>query len=477
MPKLVEKEVTYSDGADGKLVGYVIYQSMPSDAPRRPGLMVFPGPYGDGGGKEEREVARKYAKKGMVVFLPDYYPTRNSEDNPEEVQAAIFQYGPFLKDSGHAQKIAKLGYDQLAKMPMVDADKIAAVGFCFGGAMALNLARSGAKLEAAVSLHGEYPELDVEVGTKGATGAYNTKYFVEMVGANDPFIPPAARDSWVTELSGYTAGTEMSYDFTVFGNTVHAFSIKYSQAFLDVLVQVLHMQGNKGAKKVGDGIPGVIQYNPVVATAAFDRIDDLFGSLDLFYKPAARDGAEYFDFKASLIWEKDSECKTETKGQFFGLQTLRRPINTCTTNVVGSSAVFRCDGKGTILEDVYYDVYSPEKGGNKDCSGKALYTMPIGNGCNDYDWGAMYMVWDDFCQAPKPEPVKPSGLRIQSDKASISFGPNGDVQIARTGDGKLSLTKDVRITGEVSAQKITIDGVPLEDFIAAQIAEALKNLN
>merc|ERR1711934_583251 len=77
---------------------------------------------------------------------------------------AIAQYDDFLKDSKKAQEIAKLGYDQLAKSDMVDPDKISAIGFCFGGAMTLNLARSGAKLLAAVSLHGEYPHLDKNIG-------------------------------------------------------------------------------------------------------------------------------------------------------------------------------------------------------------------------------------------------------------------------------------------------------------------------
>merc|ERR1712226_1591538 len=190
----------------------------------------------------------------MVVFLPDYYPTRNSENDPDQVMAAVSAYGPFLEDSEKAQKIAKLGYDQLAKMAIVDADKISAIGFCFGGAMALNLARSGAKLQAAVSLHGEYPHLDAKLGTNGALGKYNTKYFVEMVGDADPFILAKDRGDWVTELHNRTKGTDMSYEMKIYGNTVHAFSIKYSQTFLDTLVKVLHLKKLSWAKKVGDSI-------------------------------------------------------------------------------------------------------------------------------------------------------------------------------------------------------------------------------
>ena len=225
--QLVEMEVNY--GPNGDLVGYAIYQDLPADSPR-PGLLVFPGPWGDGGGVHERAVARKYARKGMVVFLPDYYTTRNSEDSFDELMDAVGRYHPFLADSGHAQAIAKLGYDELAQMPMVDADKISAIGFCFGGAMTLNLARSGAKLVAAVSLHGEYPHFD----QNATTGVYNTQHFVQMVGLEDIFIPQEARDAWVSELHGYTAGNDKTFDFIVYGNSVHAFSIHYSETFLDV---------------------------------------------------------------------------------------------------------------------------------------------------------------------------------------------------------------------------------------------------
>ena len=235
--KLVEKEVKYSDGAGGELVGYCIYKHTESKS-KRPGLLVFPGPYGDGGGKNERAVAMEYALKGMVVFLPDYYPTRNSENNYTETLAAIVQYFPFLKNSKKAQAIAKLGYDQLAQMSFVDPDKISAIGFCFGGAMTLNLARSGAKLVVAASLHGEYPHLDTSLGGgDGTTGTYNTQHFVQMVGSADPFIPKEGRDAWVKELQSHTGkDSRFKYDFTVYDGAVHAFSIKYSHNFLDVSV-------------------------------------------------------------------------------------------------------------------------------------------------------------------------------------------------------------------------------------------------
>ena len=96
------------------------------------------------------------------------------------------------------------------------------------------MARSGAKLSLGVSLHGEYPYLNPKVGFNGATGKYNTKHFVEMVGLRDPLIPEAARKAWVAELTSRTNGTNSSFQFITYPNATHAFSIKYSPTFLNV---------------------------------------------------------------------------------------------------------------------------------------------------------------------------------------------------------------------------------------------------
>jgi dienelactone hydrolase len=243
----------------------------------------------------------------MVVFLPDYFPTRNSDTNFDQTLAAVAQYEHFLEDSAKAQAIAKLGYDKLANSDMVDANKISAIGFCFGGAMTLNLARSGAKLLAGVSLHGEYPHLDLKVGKFGATGTYNTQHFVEMVGYVDPFIPQASRDSWVAELNSYTANTDKTFDFIVYGTSVHAFSIHYSETFLHVLALVLReFKGMKGAKVVEGGIPGVVRYEQAIADRSFARIDQLFTQLGMFSESSG--GGEKPGPASSLMIMADNAC-------------------------------------------------------------------------------------------------------------------------------------------------------------------------
>jgi len=278
---IVEKEHIYKDG-DDTLTGYLMYKDLPepqrraahTGTPKRPGLVVYVGPYGDGGGKNERDFARTYAEKGMVVFLPDYFPGRHSDEDPKQVQAAVEAYGPFLKDPAKAQRIALLALQQLTSLDMVDADKVGVVGFCFGGAMALNMARAGGKAKVAVSLHGEYPDRG------DPTASYNVDYFVEMLGDSDPFIPVEARDAWIKELTDYTKDTNMNYDVEIWGNSVHAFSIKYSDAFNAVIAAVT------GSVVDDTGVTGVVRYEPDRAAASFDRIDDLFAQHGLISAPA-----------------------------------------------------------------------------------------------------------------------------------------------------------------------------------------------
>ena len=113
---------------------------------------------------------------------------------------------------------------------MVNPDKIGAMGFCFGGAMALQAARAGAQFEVAVSLHGEYPPQNF-----ANPAPWATKYFVEMVGYDDPLIPPVRRNAWISELSGVTANTNNTGEVQVWLNNVHAFSIQYSVTFIGIL--------------------------------------------------------------------------------------------------------------------------------------------------------------------------------------------------------------------------------------------------
>ena len=83
-------------------------------------------------------------------------------------------------------------------------------------------------------------------------------------------------------------------------------------------------------------------------------------------------------------------------GIYVDHKQLRRSIGECTTNVLGSSVIFTCEGD-QINEKVYHDATKGPVPEIPDCTGDLKYVMPIQNGCNNYEWGNMLMTWDNFC--------------------------------------------------------------------------------
>jgi len=112
------------------------------------------------------------------------------------------------------------------------------------------------------------------------------------------------------------------------------------------------------------------------------------------------DHGENFDFKASLGYNLGTDCTEPMEGFYFGEQELRRPVGECTTNAIGFSVIFECEeAEHFIMEHVYFDNRVGNGTGTTDCSGDVLFSLPIYNGCTEYDWGAMHFVWDEakFC--------------------------------------------------------------------------------
>lgn len=104
--------------------------------------------------------------------------------------------------------------DLLRKDPHVDPSKIAAIGYCFGGGVAMGMARAGADLSAVVTFHGA-------IGTKNpaAKGAVKARLLV-LAGADDPMVPPAVLDSFKKEMD--EAGA--NYRVVVYPGTKHSFT-------------------------------------------------------------------------------------------------------------------------------------------------------------------------------------------------------------------------------------------------------------
>ncbi|GLR91902.1 dienelactone hydrolase family protein [Bradyrhizobium iriomotense] len=118
----------------------------------RPGIVLFPDARGIGTHAIAR--AEQLAALGFVVLVADLYGGgRTAPDVPR----AIELMNGLRADTSRWRERAQAACLALAGHDTVDATKLAAVGYCFGGTTALELARTGAELAAVVSFHGGFP--------------------------------------------------------------------------------------------------------------------------------------------------------------------------------------------------------------------------------------------------------------------------------------------------------------------------------
>jgi dienelactone hydrolase len=203
--KLVTKSVNYEQG-DVKLVGFLAYDD--SAKSPRPGVLVIPEWWGVTDFVKDR--AEKLAALGYVALAADMYGGGEVTTDPKRAGELASQfYGkPLMAERAQA------GLDQLVKTGLVDAKKVAAIGFCFGGATCQALAYSGAPLLGIVSFHGSLIPASPEAAAK------NKAKFLICHGAIDPFTKPEAIDTFKTSLD---AG-HFDYQFVSYAGAVHAFT-------------------------------------------------------------------------------------------------------------------------------------------------------------------------------------------------------------------------------------------------------------
>lgn len=189
------------------LEGMLVYD--PALKGRQPGIVLMPDWMG------MSDVARQYAEKvarlGYVVMVADIYGKSVRPKDAKEASAASDYY---KKDRALMQARARSAYDQLLKTARVDTSRIAAMGYCFGGGVALELARSGAPLDGTISFHGNLDTPHPEQA-KNIQGRILVQH-----GADDPFVPQDQVKAFKDEMR--SAATD--WQLIEYGGSVHAFT-------------------------------------------------------------------------------------------------------------------------------------------------------------------------------------------------------------------------------------------------------------
>ena len=192
-----------ADGARGKLA---------------PGILVCH--QGNGLTDHTKERARMLAELGYVAFALDMYAeVATSMAQAMSLVAGLVQDPPLL------HKRANAGLDVLKAQPSTDTSRLAAIGFCFGGGVVLELARTNPELACVVAFHPGLTRLP-EKDDRQVHGKV-----MACAGALDPLIPPVARQRFIDLMT--TAGAD--WQLLTYGHAGHGFT--------DRSVDALNMPG------------------------------------------------------------------------------------------------------------------------------------------------------------------------------------------------------------------------------------------
>ena len=203
--KVVTQTVEYKDG-NTPLEGYLAYDD--SIQGKRPGILVVHEWNGLGHYVQGR--CEQLAQLGYVAFAPDIY---GKGVRPETFDACKAESSKFYTDRKLLRKRVSLGLKQLKKNEMVDPAKVAAIGYCFGGATVLELGRSGADIAGIVTFHGG-------LDNPAPEDAKNIKAKVLICqGGADKFTLPA-----VPGFKKEMDAAKVDYKFVVYDGAVHGFT-------------------------------------------------------------------------------------------------------------------------------------------------------------------------------------------------------------------------------------------------------------
>lgn len=204
--ELKTETLTYQVG-DQELTGYMVYDD--SISGKRPGVLVVHEWWGHD--EYARTRADLLARNGYTAFALDMYGTGRLADHPKDAGAMAKEV---LSSKGLMQKRFLAALEILKGHESVDATQTAAIGYCFGGNVVLDMARAGVDLEAVVAFHAS-----LTATIPAEPGSVTAKVRV-FNGADDPFIKPEDLEYLIESMK--IGGADFKY--IAYPGVVHSFT-------------------------------------------------------------------------------------------------------------------------------------------------------------------------------------------------------------------------------------------------------------
>jgi len=204
--KIVTRDIPYTDGGV-QLTGVLAYDDAMHG--KRPGVVVVHEWWGLNDYIRNRTM--QVAELGYVAFAIDMYGSNKFGNNPKEAEALAT---PFYKDNHLMLTRAEAGLAVLKKQPQVDDTRLAAIGYCFGGSVALEMARRGEDLKGVVSFHGGLKT------SEPAEGGRVTAQILALNGGADKFVDATERANFKKEMANAGATVKI----VEYPGATHAFT-------------------------------------------------------------------------------------------------------------------------------------------------------------------------------------------------------------------------------------------------------------
>jgi len=205
-PNVVGKEVVYESGGL-TMKGYLAYDE--NMRGKRPGVIVVHEWWGHN--EHSRNSANKLAAMGYTAFALDMYGDGKTASHPDDAGAFV---GAVMNDFAVAKERFNAALAVLKADEHCNTEEIAAIGYCFGGGVVLNMARQGADLDAVATFHGSIGAIE-----PAQPGSVKGKILV-MNGADDSFVPQETIDAFKSEMET----VQVDYEFVNYPGAIHGFS-------------------------------------------------------------------------------------------------------------------------------------------------------------------------------------------------------------------------------------------------------------